>query len=305
MTTSLRRQARSRKSRAWRYFGESLESYLFLLPGLLVYGLFVLYPIVESIIIGCTDWDGNSPTFHFVGIANYIAMLHDPFVWNAIGHTLIWLVINVTVAPALGLAMAAVVNQRRIAGAHFFRTVFFLPATITAVVIGFIWQWVYNPLYGILDAGLRDIGLSVFAVDWLGKPGTALASVAVANSWQNAALFFLFYLAGLQQIPPDIHEAAHVEGATGLQTFRHVTFPLLRSTTTTVVALGIIWSLRQFDLVWTMTQGGPGNATETLGTYIYRTAFLFNRMGYSAALSVVLFVLTLIVAIGFVRWRER
>jgi ABC-type sugar transport system permease subunit len=139
----------------------------------------------------------------------------------------------------------------------------------------------------------------------LGTPRTALIAVAVANSWQNAALFFIFYLAGLQQIPVELHEAATVEGATSWQSFRHVTLPLLRPTTTTIVALAIIWSLRQFDLVWTMTQGGPGNATETLGTYIYRSAFLFNRMGYSSALSVLLLMLTALVTVGFIAWRER
>jgi len=305
MSEAAVRVAGRRPSRLARQFRETAESYAFLAPGLLVYAAFVLYPIVESVLISGTNWDGNSPTANFVGIANYIDLARDPLVWKSIAHTLIWLVINITVAPALGLAMAALVNQRHIVGAQFFRTVFFLPATITAVVIGFIWQWIYSPLYGILDAWLRDAGLSPLAVDWLGQPGTALAAVAVANCWQNAALFFLFYLAGLQQIPPEIHEAAYIEGASDLQTFRYVTFPLLRSTTTTVVALGIIFSLRQFDLVWTMTEGGPGSSTETLGTYIYRTAFLFNRMGYSAALSVVLLVLTLIVAIGFMTWRER
>jgi raffinose/stachyose/melibiose transport system permease protein len=307
-----RRSGGERRARPGTRFSRNLRAardlpriYAFLLPGLLVYSVFVLYPIVQAFRISLTNWDGNSPAMRFVGLSNYAAMTRDPAVLTSSLHVLVWLAVNITVAPALGIAMAVLVNQRGIAGKGLFRTVFFLPATISAVVIGFIWQWVYNPLYGILDAAFRLASLPGLATDWLGTPGSALLAVAVANSWQNAALFFIFYLAGLQQIPAELHEAAEIEGATGWQVFRHVTLPLLKPTTTTVIALGIIWSLRQFDLVWTMTQGGPGNATETLGTYIYRTAFLFNRMGYSAALSVVLLLLTVAVTLGFMVWRER
>jgi ABC-type sugar transport system permease subunit len=291
--------------RTWRAVSETAGSYAFLAPGFLIYGTFVLYPLVGAFIISATDWDGNTPGLHFIGLANYTALLRDPFVLRCLSNVLIWLAVNVTVAPILGLAAAAMVNQKGIVGKDLFRTCLFMPATVSAVVIGFTWQWIYNPIYGILDAALHGAGLGMVATDWLGTPGTALVAVAVANSWQNAALFFIFYLAGLQQIPAEVHEAATVEGATGWQTFRHITLPLLRPTTTTVVALAIIWSLRQFDLVWTMTQGGPGNATETLGTYIYRSAFLFNRMGYSSALSVLLLVLTALVTLGFMAWRER
>jgi raffinose/stachyose/melibiose transport system permease protein len=294
-----------RRPPAIRTLRETAESYSFLAPGFLLYSVFLLYPVVETFVISTTNWDDNSPGLHFIGIGNYIAVLHDPFVLTCLINVIIWLAVNVTLAPLIGLAAAAVVNQRGIIGRDIFRTCLFMPATISAVVIGFTWQWIYNPMYGILDAALRMIGLGSYAVDWLGTPGTALVAVAIANSWQNSALFFIFYLAGLQQIPVEVHEAAMTEGATAWQTFRYITLPLLGPTTTTVVALAIIWSLRQFDLVWTMTQGGPGNATETLGTYIYRTAFLFNRMGYSSALSVVLLLLTALVTIGFMAWRER
>jgi ABC-type sugar transport system permease subunit len=295
---------RGRARYTTRALYETAESYTFLLPGFLLYGVFLLYPVVETFVISATDWDGNSPGLHFIGLGNYVDMLRDPFVLRCLTNVLVWLAVNVTVAPLMGLAAAAIVNQKGIIGAYLFRTCLFMPATVSAVVIGFTWQWIYNPIYGILDAALKLVGVSNYAVDWLGSPGTALVAVAIANSWQNAALFFIFYLAGLQQIAPELHEAATVEGATGWQAFRHITLPLLRPTTTTVVALAIVWSLRQFDLVWTMTQGGPGNATETLGTYIYRSAFLFDRMGYSSALSVVLLVLTALVTVGFMAWRE-
>lgn len=291
--------------RAWRAARETAGSYAFLAPCFLIYSAFVLYPLVGAFIISATNWDGNAPRLHFIGLANYASMLRDPFVLRCLLNVLIWLLVNSTVAPIAGLAAAVLVSQKGMSGKSLFRTCFFMPATVSAVVIGFTWQWIYNPIYGVLNATLQAVGLGAAATDWLGTPGTALVAVAVANSWQNAALFFIFYLAGLQQIPAELHEAAMVEGATGWQTFRSVTLPLLRSTTTTVVALAIIWSLRQFDLVWTMTQGGPGNATETLGTYIYRSAFLFNRMGYSSALSVLLLALTALVTLGFMTWRER
>jgi len=256
-----------------------------------VYGVFVLYPLFGAFVISATNWDGSSPGLHFIGLANYAAILHDPFVLQCLLNVLIWLLVNITVARLIGLGAAAVASQKGVIGKDLFRTCMFMPA-------------IYNPMYGILDAGLRAARLGWAVTDWLGEPGTALVAVSVANAWQNAALFFIFYLAGLQQIPAELHEAATVEGATGWQTFRYITLPLLRPTTTTVVALAIIWSLRQFDLVWTMTQGGPGNATETLGTYIYRSAFLFDRMGYSSALSVLLLLLTAGVTLGFMAWRE-
>jgi raffinose/stachyose/melibiose transport system permease protein len=300
-----KRKANGMTGRAWRAVRETAGSYAFLAPGFLIYGAFVLYPLVGAFIISATDWDGNTPRLHFIGLANYAAMLRDPYVLRCLLNVLVWLLVNCTVAPIIGLTAAVMVSQKGIIGKDLFRTCLFMPATVSAVVIGFTWQWIYNPIYGVLDATLRAVGLGAAVTDWLGTPRTALIAVAVANSWQNAALFFIFYLAGLQQIPVELHEAATVEGATSWQSFRHVTLPLLRPTTTTIVALAIIWSLRQFDLVWTMTQGGPGNATETLGTYIYRSAFLFNRMGYSSALSVLLLMLTALVTLGFIAWRER
>jgi raffinose/stachyose/melibiose transport system permease protein len=290
--------------RTWRIVHGTAGSYAFLAPGFAVYGVFVLYPLFGAFVISATNWDGSSPGLHFIGLANYAAILHDPFVLQCLLNVLIWLLVNITVARLIGLGAAAVASQKGVIGKDLFRTCMFMPATVSAVVIGFTWQWIYNPMYGILDAGLRAARLGWAVTDWLGEPGTALVAVSVANAWQNAALFFIFYLAGLQQIPAELHEAATVEGATGWQTFRYITLPLLRPTTTTVVALAIIWSLRQFDLVWTMTQGGPGNATETLGTYIYRSAFLFDRMGYSSALSVLLLLLTAGVTLGFMAWRE-
>jgi len=201
--------------------------------------------------------------------------------------------------------MAVLVNDRSVRLKGLFRTIAFFPATVTAVVVGLMWNWVYNPLYGVLDPTLAALGLGRFAGDWLGRPGTALVSVAIANSWQNTSLFFILFLAGLQQIDPALPDAAAIDGASSLQTFWYIVLPLLRRTTSIVIALGVIWSVRQFDLVWTMTQGGPGTATETLGTYIFRTAFKLNEMGYASALAVYLLLLTAAVTFAFLLWRER
>ena len=278
--------------------------YLFLLPALILYALFMLYPFVESIYLSLTDWNGVNPDKHFIGLRNYVEMLGDSLVWTSLGHNLIWVVIG-TIAPiALGLFLAVLVSSKP-RGFTLFRTVYFLPHILSPVIIGIIWGWIYNPLFGLLNTVLGAIGLSSLQRGWLGEPGLALYAVLAAAIWATVGFTFVIFLAGLQNVSVDLLEAAQLDGANAWQRFWNVTVPQLANVLTVVTTLILIGGFNVFDIVFIMTGGGPANSTELIATYTYKEAFTQNRVGYGAALAMLMTVISLVTAIVFIRIRER
>ena len=278
--------------------------YLFLLPALILYALFMLYPFVESIYLSLTDWNGVNPDKHFIGLRNYVEMLGDSLVWTSLGHNLIWVVIG-TIAPiALGLFLAVLVSSKP-RGFTLFRTVYFLPHILSPVIIGIIWGWIYNPLFGLLNTVLGAIGLSSLQRGWLGEPGLALYAVLAAAIWATVGFTFIIFLAGLQNVSVDLLEAAQLDGANAWQRFWNVTVPQLANVLTVVTTLILIGGFNVFDIVFIMTGGGPANSTELIATYTYKEAFTQNRVGYGAALAMLMTVISLVTAIVFIRIRER
>ena len=278
--------------------------YLFLLPALILYALFMLYPFVESIYLSLTDWNGVNPDKHFIGLRNYVEMLGDSLVWTSLGHNLIWVVIG-TIAPiALGLFLAVLVSSKP-RGFTLFRTVYFLPHILSPVIIGIIWGWIYNPLFGLLNTVLGAIGLSSLQRGWLGEPELALYAVLAAAIWATVGFTFVIFLAGLQNVSVDLLEAAQLDGANAWQRFWNVTVPQLANVLTVVTTLILIGGFNVFDIVFIMTGGGPANSTELIATYTYKEAFTQNRVGYGAALAMLMTVISLVTAIVFIRIRER
>ncbi|GAA4715587.1 carbohydrate ABC transporter permease [Phytohabitans rumicis] len=280
--------------------------WLFVAPALLVYAAIVIYPSVAGVVYAFTDWTGIGD-WSFVGLRNFDTLLHDDQSLGALKNTLLLTVAIVVVQNGIGLLLALGVHAR-IKSRMVLRAVFFAPVVVSPVMIAFLWKYVYNPAP---DAGLNGllgaVGLGSLRQDWLGDPSLALWSVAAMVVWQNAGYSMVIFLAGLEGIGKDVREAATIDGAGPVARFRYVTWPLLAPATTINVMLSTIGGLKLFDQVFAATGGGPGYATETLSTVLYKQAFVFGRYGYSTAVALVLalFVAAVsLVQIRYLRARE-
>lgn len=276
--------------------------YLFLLPSLLLYVVFMLVPLVQTVGVSFTTWDGFTAP-QYVGVQNYTDILGDPKFRYALWHNIVWTVITMVLAVGIALTLASVLSRLR-AGRGFFRVTFFLPNVVSLSVVAVLWGQIYNPLVGPVNVILKNVGLGGLAHRWLGEPETVLPAINVANSWHSYGFYMVVLLAGLQAIDGALYEAAIVDGAGAWALFRYVTLPGLRNVLNLVLILAFINALKGFTLVWIMTQGGPVNRSELLATYIYRAAFLANQLGPAAAASVVLSVLVIGTTVIFNRLRE-
>ena len=274
----------------------------FVLPALVVYLVFFGLPFAATIWLSFTEWSGVGVP-HFTGPANYIRLGQDQAMWAALGNNMIWVVIGTVTPIFIGIILAVMLwsNAR---GSMVYRTIYFLPVVLSPVVIGIIWSWIYNPLFGLLNTGLRTIGLGSWAVGWLGESETALYAVLVTAIWSYLGFCIVVLFAGLQKVDPELVAAARVDGANSQQRFRHVIVPQIRPVLTMVIVYTVIGGFNVFDVVWVMTQGGPNNATEVIATYTYEVAFRANNYGYGATLSMVMSVVALLAAWATMRMRR-
>ena len=278
---------------------------LFLLPALSVYVLFLVVPALSTLWASLHDWDGLSAQWQFVGLNNYFQLLFDDAVARAaLWNTVLWTLASLLLPTSLGLALALALD-RRLPGTALLRTVFYCPGVLPMVAVGLIWSWMYNPHFGALNVLLRAVGLGVLTRGWLSDYATAFAAVFVTATWAGVGLPMVLYLAGLQGIPAEHHEAAKIDGASAWQDFRHVTMPGLVETHVVVLSLSVIGAVRAFDLIYTMTYGGPGRATQVLGTWMYFQTFQYYHVGYGAAIAWVIAALTLAVSIPYIRRMSR
>ena len=279
--------------------------WLFLAPGLLIYSVVVVYPMIYSSWLSLFRWDGVAPTKVFVGFDNYVTLLtqNDVF-WIALRNNAVWLVAALLLPTSIGLGLAILLNSK-FRGSHIFRSIFYFPAVLSLAVVGLIWTWIYHPDLGLLNQALIAGGLKSLTRNWLSDPNIALYPVIIAATWNAVGLPMLLFLAGLQTIPEELHEAAKVEGAGPIQRFLYVTFPLLRETTLVVLAITAINALKAYDIIYAMTNGGPANRTQLLSTWMYFLTYNYNQVGLGTAIAVVLFSLTLIFAIPYIRFMTR
>lgn len=271
-----------------------------LIPPLAVFGILVVWPLFSSFYYSITNWNGFSADYRYVGFDNFLQIFHDPLFTRAAVNTVIWMLAAVIVPTGLGLVLALLIDSQ-VPGASVFKSIFYLPICLSAIVVGQIWVWIYQPDWGLLNTAISLVtgGNSHFA--WLAKPGTALYAVIAAWSWQQTGLAMVIFLAGLTAIPSDLIEVCHIEGASSGQRIRQVVLPLLRPATVVVVALGVINSLKGFDILYIMTGGGPFNSSDTLAMHMYNESFKKYHMGYGSAISVVLFLIALAIIFAYFR----
>jgi ABC-type sugar transport system permease subunit len=282
----------------------ALIGYAFVTPALLIYLFFVIQPFLYSVYYSVTDWDGAQPVKRFVGLSNYARLLFDPLLWQALAHNLIWVIVG-TISPILIGLLLGVLLWGNMRGRTLFRTVYFVPVVLSDVVVAILWNWIYHPLFGALNNLLRMVGLGDWTRGWLGDPVWALPALLLAAIWAYYGFCFVVIMAGLQNVSVDLVEAATIDGANAWQRFRYVIIPQLGHVLTMITTFTLIGGFNVFGIVFVMTQGGPGTATQVIATYTYRKAFQEAQMGYGAALSMVMTVLSLVAAYLFIRLRER
>lgn len=277
---------------------------LFIAPALIVYLVFMVFPFLYTIYLSFTNWNGVAETKDFVGLANYVRMVGDATALKAFYNNVIWVIIG-TIAPvAIGLFEALLVWSGS-RGALFFRTLFFLPFVLPLVVVGLVWQWIYHPLYGVVNKALDGVGLESLSRGWLADPHTALYAVLIAAIWGASGFCFLILHASLQSVDISTVEAATIDGANWFQRAWNVIIPQIAPQLTMVTTVTLIGGFAVFDIIFVMTGGGPGTASEVLATYTYKTAFQQNEAGYGSALAMLITVLSFVSAFVFVRLRER
>jgi multiple sugar transport system permease protein len=270
-------------------------AYLLLAPTIAVLLALTIYPLIYSIKISLQS-DSGSWT-----LQNFTRLVSDQFFLSALAHTVVYAAIALTFEFFIGLALALLLSTQ-MRGRSVFRSLLLVPMMLPAVVVGVVWRLMLNSNFGALNGTLKGIGINTDALTWTGSPRLAMASVIVADVWQWTPFMFLILLAGLQAIPQEPYEAALIDGASGWQTFRHVTLPLLKPAILIALLLRTMDLLRVFDQIFILTEGGPGFATETVSLYIYRTAFRFSNFGYAAAMSFVLLLLTNVISVGYIRF---
>ncbi len=281
-----------------------LTALLFLLPGLVIFLVFVVTPIFLSARYSLFDWNGLGELTDFVGLGNYQQLLNDPFFWQSVrnnGFVVAWSL--VTQLPlAVGLA---ILLTGRLKGSAFFRTLYFAPMVLSEVVVAVIWSWIYNPQFGMLNTLLRDVGLGTLTRSWLAEPGLVMMSVMVVTTWKYLGFYLVIFIAAIQGIPRELYESAQLDGATGLQQQRFITLPLLGSTTRVVTLLAIVGSLKFFDMVWILTEGGPSNSSSVMATYMFKQSFRSQQFGYGSAVAFTLFALAAVVAAAYILLTRR
>jgi multiple sugar transport system permease protein len=268
----------------------NLTPYLFLIVPLALFLMWVIGPMLYSFYLSMTNWDGVSPP-KFIGLRNYVRLFDDPIFYTALLNNVKWVVSFITAPVAAGLALAMVLN-RNIPGARVIKAAFYSPYILSSVVVGLIFGWMYHPAGGLLNATLKALGLGSLTSGWLSDPALATWCIIAAAVWRQVGYIMTLYLAGLQSVDPTLLDASRVDGCNSWQSFRNVIWPLLSPVTVVVVVISIIDSLRSFDLVFVMTRGGPGNASSVLANFMYIEAFNNYKMGYGAAIAVILFLIS-------------
>lgn len=272
---------------------KALTGYLFIAPAFLGLVVFIFIPTAAAFVLSFFDWNiVNTPKG--IGTENYLKLFRDPLFWNAIKTTLLYMVVHIPASLTLAFFMALAM-KKKIRGKGLFRAAYILPWIITPVVVGFVWKWLLDPTFGVLNYFCKSVGLDISVLvnaEWF-----PMVSIAVINMWVYCGYHMLIFTAGLGNIPETLYEAAKIDGATSFQRVKSITLPLMRPTIMFAVITSVIGSFQIFDLIFGMYQGGPGDATRVYYYYIYNNAFQYFKMGYACAMSVILFVILVVITV--------
>jgi multiple sugar transport system permease protein len=293
-TATVRQSSRPARTARWR---EALAGYGFIAPNMVLMALFLFVPILWALQLSFQESKGFGPEA-WVGLDNYTRMAADPVFWQSLGNTLLFTAVTVPIELAGGLALAVLLNSV-LPARGLFRTIIVLPLVISGVASGLISVTIFSETSGIVNKVLTAFGLSPVA--WQSEGSAAMVSVMVTAVWLRIGFNMVIYVAGLQNVSPELYEAARLDGASNWQQFRFVTVPLVGPSTFFLLIMNVISSFQVFDIIFVMTGGGPGFATSVLGTYAYRNGFQIREQGYGAALGIVILLITLLFT--YLQWR--
>lgn len=274
------------------------EAYLFILPCVIFFCFYIIYPLYDIFFHSFFKWDGLSPLKKFISFDNYINIfLYDDVFHIALRNSLYWAILTTSIQASLGLFLALLLDFS-IRGKNLYKSIFFMPVPISVIVMGYVWGWLmYDVNLGQVNNFFRAIGLKGLALIWLGDPDIAIFSIILVNIWKWTGFSMVMYMAGMQSIPIELYEAATIDGASHWQRVRYITIPLLMPTHFTLIVLGTIGAFKTFDIVYVMTKGGPIHSSELIPTKIYYEAFNLFHQGYASAIAVILFLLALVTTI--------
>lgn len=282
---------------------EARSAWLFLLPSLILFVVFVLLPVLAAFGISFTHWDLFTPP-KFAALDNYRQLLlEDKLFHKVLGNTVLYVIGTVPIQMGLAFFIALLLN-RGVWGQNVLRVIYFLPVVSSTVAVALIWSWIFNSNFGVLNLLLSRLGVEDLP-KWLNSSQWALPALIIVAIWQGLGYSMVLFLAGLQGISREAYEAGEIDGAVGWKKHRYITFPLLSPTTFFVAIVSLIGSFQVFDLAFVMTQGGPANSTNTIVYYVYQNAFQFYRMGYASAAAMILFAIILVFTLLQYRLQDR
>lgn len=271
--------------------------FLFLLPATFFCVLYLIAPIPISAYYSFFNWRGINEGA-FIGLKNWVELFKDDVFWLSVKNNFKLVFISLIIQIPIGIILAVLLSSK-LKGSKLFKVIFFIPMLISSVAVAFLWRYMYDPYFGLINNFLRLIGLGSLAMDWLGSPTLAFYSVVVATCWQFIPLYMIIFMAGITSIPEQLYEAAKIDGANSLQSFWKITIPMLWPTIVNAAVLVIVGSLKYFALIFALTGGGPNHASEVMATYMYVKAFTEMRMGYGSAISFSLFIIAFVVSVLF------
>lgn len=297
MTFTLRKKRKNILGLGERWY----SALLFLSPTLLIFGVFIVFPVIFSFFLSFQQWNMFSPEKSFIGLTNYAKLFQDPEFWDVLEHTLVFTVFTVPLNIIISLGIAMALNRVTV-GKKWLRTAFFAPVVVSPVSAAVIWRWMYDPNFGLVNYGLGLAGID--SINWLNQSSSAMAAIIIMGVWKTFGINMVLFSAGLQGIPDSYYEAADIDGASGWTKFWRITVPLLAPTTFFIMIMSMISSFQVFDLVYILTSGGPVGSTKVLVFYLYEHAFKFFDMGYASAIAYVLFAILISITLLQVKYAK-
>jgi ABC-type sugar transport system permease subunit len=300
-TEAMRIKHPSKANLLWR----KIVPYTFIAIPMAVYLTFFFLPALQSFYLGFFEFDGYSDTKIFIGLENYRKIIfEDKLFVRAISNNIFWTIGSLFLPLGIGLILATVFNAKGLMGKRFFRTAIFMPYVLSVIVVALLWGEIYNPQNGIINRLIEMVTGNPSHIAFLGDPKMALLSVLIAATWSAVGFYMVIFYAGLQTIPDELYEVASIEGANAIQSFFYITLPMLKEVLTVMIVITIIGSFKVFDIIYTMTHGGPVYATEVTATRMIAEAFSYSRFGYAAAYSCLMFFIIAIMSFVYL-WINR
>ena len=294
--------APKKRYRVHSFWNESsITVVIFLAPTIFILLAFVVWPILSSLELSLFDWNGIDPVRTYVGVENWTRLFSDAIFLKAIGNNLIIVVLSIAIQLPIAMLLAICLDHfSNLFISKILKTIYFLPLLMSSVAVGILFKFIYDPTFGPITTTLRSMGLDEFVQPWLADPDVAIYSIIAVVCWQFIPFYMVLFLAALTSIPGEMRESALLDGATEAQFYQRIAIPMIQGTVRTGVLLSFIGSLKYFDLIWVMTQGGPFNSTELMATYMYKKAFMSADMGYGAAIASAMFIIVMgLSSIGF------